>query len=85
MRGSGVQVVTISPGYIDTPLTRRNRYPMPFLMRAEAFAERARHGIPVKLLVDAVGSAMLGDEILGILRNGGCQLAWFRPISAGSG
>jgi cardiolipin synthase len=23
---------------------------------------------------------MLGDEILDILRNGGCQLAWFRPI-----
>jgi cardiolipin synthase len=48
---------------------------------AEAFAERARHGIPVKLLVDAVGSsAMLGDEILGIIKNAGCQLAWFRPI-----
>jgi short-subunit dehydrogenase len=41
MRGSGVKVVTISPGYIDTPLTRRNRYAMPFLMRADAFAERA--------------------------------------------
>jgi cardiolipin synthase len=47
---------------------------------AKAFAEKARHGIPVKLLVDAVGSAMLGDEILGILKSGGCQLAWFRPI-----
>jgi short-subunit dehydrogenase len=45
MRGSGVKVVTISPGYIDTPLTRQNRYPMPFLMKVEAFAERAFQSI----------------------------------------
>jgi short-subunit dehydrogenase len=38
---SGVKVVTILPGYIDTPLTRGNRYAMPFLMPADAFAERA--------------------------------------------
>jgi short-subunit dehydrogenase len=38
---SGVRVVTLLPGYIDTPLTRGNRYSMPFLMPAEAFAERA--------------------------------------------
>ncbi len=38
---SGVKVVTLLPGYIDTPLTRGNRYSMPFLMSAEAFAEHA--------------------------------------------
>lgn len=41
LRGSGVQVVTIVPGYIDTPLTRANRYGMPFLMQADAFADKA--------------------------------------------
>jgi short-subunit dehydrogenase len=41
LRGYGVKVVTLSPGYIDTPLTRKNRYAMPFLMRAEDFAEKA--------------------------------------------
>jgi short-subunit dehydrogenase len=41
LRASGVKVVTISPGYIDTPLTRQNRYSMPFLMPAEDFAEQA--------------------------------------------
>jgi short-subunit dehydrogenase len=40
-RASGVRVVTIVPGYVDTPLTRGNRYAMPFLMSAEAFADRA--------------------------------------------
>lgn len=41
LRASGVQVVTICPGYIDTPLTRQNRYSMPFLMRPEVFADKA--------------------------------------------
>ncbi len=45
LRGSGVRMVTILPGYIDTPLTRQNRYPMPFLMPADAFAERAARAI----------------------------------------
>jgi short-subunit dehydrogenase len=45
MRTHGVRVVTISPGYIDTPLTQRNRYGMPFLMKAEDFAERAYRAI----------------------------------------
>ena len=40
-RPYGVKVVTIVPGYIDTPLTRGNRYAMPFLLSPPAFAERA--------------------------------------------
>lgn len=45
LRSSGVKVVTLCPGYIDTPLTRQNRYSMPFLMQPEAFAERAYDAI----------------------------------------
>lgn len=44
-RADGVRVVTLLPGYIDTPLTRGNRYPMPFLMTPAAFADRAYDAI----------------------------------------
>lgn len=45
LRASGVRVVTIAPGYIRTPMTAPNRYPMPFLMEADAFAARAADAI----------------------------------------
>ena len=41
LHGSGVEVVTLLPGYIATPLTASNRYSMPFLMQPDAFAARA--------------------------------------------
>lgn len=35
---TGINVITICPGYIATPMTARNPYPMPFLMNADAAA-----------------------------------------------
>jgi short-subunit dehydrogenase len=45
LRPAGVKVVTLCPGWVDTPLTRDNRYPMPFLLRPDEFAERAFRAI----------------------------------------
>lgn len=44
-RPFGIQVVTLLPGYIATPLTAKNPYPMPFLMSASTFADRAFRAI----------------------------------------
>ncbi|MDA8256191.1 MAG: SDR family oxidoreductase [Betaproteobacteria bacterium] len=40
LRGSGIKVVTIAPGYIATPMTAVNTYPMPFLLPADQAARR---------------------------------------------
>lgn len=41
LRDSPIRVVIIAPGFIDTPMTTGNPYPMPFLMPVDAFAEVA--------------------------------------------
>jgi short-subunit dehydrogenase len=43
--GTGVKVVTLCPGYINTPLTSANTYAMPFLMQSADFAEKAWRAI----------------------------------------
>jgi short-subunit dehydrogenase len=66
LHGSGVSVVTVCPGYIDTPMTRVNRYPMPFLLSADdaahriarVIAQRRRHAvIPWQM---AIAAPLLG-------------------------
>ena len=47
---------------------------------AAALAERARAGVRVKILLDAIGSNSIGTDILGVLESGGCQVAWYNPI-----
>ena len=46
--GSGVSVVCVCPGYIDTPMTRVNRWHMPFLLSAEDAARRIARVIAAK-------------------------------------
>jgi short-subunit dehydrogenase len=46
--GTGVSVVCVCPGYIDTPMTRVNRYRMPFLLPADEAARRIARVIAAK-------------------------------------
>lgn len=46
LRGTGVRVLTVCPGYIETPMTAVNQYRMPFLITAESAA---------RSIADAIG------------------------------
>ncbi|HEX5393501.1 MAG TPA: SDR family oxidoreductase [Rhodocyclaceae bacterium] len=40
LRGSGVKVVTVAPGYIETPMTAVNDYAMPFMLPVDVAVKR---------------------------------------------
>src|SRR5688500_9635512 len=48
LHGSGVSVVCVCPGYIDTPMTRVNRFHMPFLLTADEAARRIARAIAAR-------------------------------------
>ena len=48
LRGTGVQVTTICPGYIRTPMTAKNPYRMPFMLEPDDAARRFAHAIEAR-------------------------------------
>ena len=71
LRGSGVQVITLCPGYVDTPLTRRNAYAMPFLMTPQAFADQAFEAIVARVSYRVIPWQMgVVAKLLRLLPNG---------------
>ena len=44
-RARGIRLHAVCPGYVRTPMTARNAFPMPFLMDAEEAARRTLAGI----------------------------------------
>jgi len=49
----GIDVTTINPGFVDTPLTKTNQHPMPFLMDAPKAARLISRAIEKKKMVYA--------------------------------
>ncbi|MCE1184942.1 SDR family oxidoreductase [Zoogloea sp.] len=45
LHGTGVKAVTIAPGYIETPMTAVNTYPMPFMLPVDEAARRFARAI----------------------------------------
>ena len=45
LRDTGVKVLTMCPGYVRTPMTDANPYPMPFLLSADVAAQRLARAI----------------------------------------
>jgi cardiolipin synthase len=49
---------------------------------AEAFAERCRAGVKANILLDSHGSGKTPADILGLMRDAGCQVEFFRRVEA---
>ncbi len=47
---------------------------------AKALGAKAAEGLPVKILLDSVGSHTISGEILDALEEGGCEVAWYHPV-----
>ncbi len=47
---------------------------------AEALAERARAGVAVKVILDAVGSAAMSQSLIDFMNRNGIDLEWYHPI-----
>src|SRR5438067_2669835 len=47
---------------------------------AEALAERARAGVAIKVILDAVGSATMSQNLIDFLSRNGVDLEWYHPL-----
>jgi cardiolipin synthase len=46
---------------------------------AEALCERARAGVRVRVLLDAIGAATMSRDLIDSMNDAGCHFQWFRP------
>ena len=47
---------------------------------AEAFAARAREGVEVRIMIDAIGSQKMGKDLRQLMTDAGCQVTRYHPI-----
>ena len=70
LRGEGIAVVTICPGYIKTPMTAVNKFKMPFLIDADEAVVRFARAIEAKTSFTVVPWTMgIAARILRLLPN----------------
>ncbi len=64
LRGAGIAVVTLCPGYIATPMTAGNPYRMPFLLDADEAARRFARAIAAKRRLAVIPWQMAAVSVL---------------------
>lgn len=70
LRGDGVSVVTICPGYIKTPMTAVNKFKMPFLIDVDEAVVRFARAIDAKSSFTVIPWSMgIAARVLRILPN----------------
>lgn len=55
----------------------------PAVQFATALAERARAGLRVRVLLDAIGTRMMDSDLVSEMRDAGALVEYFRPVSDG--
>ncbi|MFW6092709.1 MAG: phospholipase D-like domain-containing protein [Pseudomonadota bacterium] len=48
---------------------------------AHALAARARAGVDVRVILDAIGASEMSDALLEVMRDAGVDVQWFRPLT----
>lgn len=65
-----VNVITIRPGFVRTPMTAKNKFKMPFLMDAGRAAQKIINGVKKeKKIIEFPVGTILGGKLLKILPN----------------
>jgi cardiolipin synthase A/B len=47
---------------------------------AEVLAEKSRSGVAVKVVLDAVGSAQMSEDLISFMQRNGIDVEWYHPI-----
>ena len=64
----GIALSLVNPGFVTTEMTRRNPYPMPFVMSAEKAADKILRGIEKKApRIEFPGPMVMMVRLLAIL------------------
>ncbi|POF29308.1 SDR family NAD(P)-dependent oxidoreductase [Roseibium marinum] len=77
--GAGIRIQLVSPGFVDTPATRSNPFPMPYLVSVEDAVEQIRKGLvhPRKFEIAFPKAFVRQLKLLRILPYG-----WYFPLVA---
>ena len=68
LQSFNVKVITVKPGFVETPMTAKNKFPMPFLMSAEKAATIIIDGIKKeKRIIQFPLPTVLGAKLMRIV------------------